>query len=77
MKLPATLDLSALSAQVESPERKEIAPDQQAGACSFRQSRATLPEHALKQARLFGIFPEIDFRPGSHMGNDFGGGQAP
>ena len=30
----------------------------------------------LKQARLFCIVPEIDFRPRAHVGNDFGGGEA-
>src|SRR3954447_782455 len=38
---------SALSAEVESLRRQESAPNSFAGACSYRQSAHTLPEHAL------------------------------
>src|SRR5580693_6574618 len=48
--------LSALSDQVESPDRKEFAPIQKLGACPCRKSGSTFPGHALEgqlgQARV-------------------------
>jgi hypothetical protein len=38
---------SALSDQVESPDRKEFAPIQKRGACPCRKSGSTFPGHAL------------------------------
>jgi hypothetical protein len=38
---------SALSDQVESPDRKEFAPIQKLGACPCRKSGSTFPGHAL------------------------------